>query len=114
MYGVRQFKAGRKVGNHLNINDVLSHHAQRAKGIHVERLDRFDAEAEEWKEIVVEDRRAGPAEVVATRNEWQTGGVGSELCSTVVWGSPETARIVSKDWLWSSLPLCLALPCRWD
>jgi hypothetical protein len=47
MYGVRQFKAGRKVGNHLNVNDIMSRHAQRVKKIHVERLDRFDTDAEE-------------------------------------------------------------------
>ena len=37
------------------------------KGVIVERLDRFDEDAEEWREIVIEDRRAGPAEIAATR-----------------------------------------------
>jgi hypothetical protein len=36
MYGVRQFKAGRKVGNHLNVNDIMSHYARlRDQGIRV-------------------------------------------------------------------------------
>ena len=31
------------------------------KGFVVERLDRFDDEKSEWKEVLIEDRRAGPA-----------------------------------------------------
>ena len=37
------------------------------KGIHVERLDQFDRETGEWREILVEDRQAGPAETAAAR-----------------------------------------------
>ena len=37
------------------------------KGIHVERLDQFDQETGEWREILVEDRQAGPAETAAAR-----------------------------------------------
>ena len=33
----------------------------------MERLDRYDREEQGWQEIVVEDRRAGPAQVAATR-----------------------------------------------
>ncbi len=66
-YGVAQFRAGRRVGSRLNKNDALSSYAQRQRGFRVDSLDKFDAEVEGWREIVVEDRRAGPAEIAATR-----------------------------------------------
>lgn len=66
-YAIRQVRSGRKVGNSLNINDVSSDYAQKAKGIVVESLDRFDKQHEEWREILIEDRHAGPAETAASR-----------------------------------------------
>jgi hypothetical protein len=74
-FGVRQTKAGRKVGGKLNIRDVSSEHCQRLKGVVLERLNRFDAAESAWKEIVVEDKHAGPAEVAATRIDF-TGWLG--------------------------------------
>ena len=38
-FAIRQVRAGRRVGNRLNVNDVLSGYAQRRKGFRVERLD---------------------------------------------------------------------------
>jgi len=67
MFGIRQFRAGRRVGSKLNVRDVTSSYCQRAKGVCVGRLDRYDRDEEEWKEVVVEDKHAGPAEVAATR-----------------------------------------------
>ena len=66
-FGVAQFKSGRRVGMKLNCKDVLSAHAQMQNGITVDRLDRFDQEENEWREVIVEDRRAGPAETAAAR-----------------------------------------------
>ena len=59
--------SGRRTGGHLNIRDVLSEHCQQHKGLLVERLDLYDQEEECWREALVEDRRAGPAEIAATR-----------------------------------------------
>jgi hypothetical protein len=72
-YAVAQIHDGRKVGNRLNIKDVLSGYAQKRKDFHVERLDQFDEEENAWQEILVEDRHAGPAEVATTKidfTEW--------------------------------------------
>jgi len=66
-YGIRQVRDGRRVGNRLNVRDVLSRYAQRRKGFVVDRLDRYDAKEDAWLEIVVEDRHASPADVAATR-----------------------------------------------
>ena len=65
-FAVRQFLAGRRVGGQLNLNDVMSRHAQRHHNLVVERLDRRDYGGE-WKEILVEDRRFTPAETAAAR-----------------------------------------------
>jgi hypothetical protein len=66
-YGVRQTLDGRKVGGHLNVKDISSEYAQKAKGIHLERLDRYDEDEQAWNEVLVEDRRAGPADIARTR-----------------------------------------------
>jgi len=66
-YGVAQVRDDRKVGGKLNCRDVLSPYCQRLKHVVVEQLDRFDEEEGQWREVVVEDHRAGPAETAAAR-----------------------------------------------
>jgi hypothetical protein len=66
-YAIRQVRTGRRVGGKLSINDVTSPYAKAARGIAVERLDQFDAEEDMWREVLVEDRRAGPADTAAAR-----------------------------------------------
>jgi len=70
-YAVAQVNAGRRVGSRLNSHEVLSRYARQQKGFRVERLDRFDTEEGVWEEIVVEDRRAGPAEIVRVRIDFR-------------------------------------------
>jgi hypothetical protein len=66
-FAVAQARVGRRVGNRLRIGDVLSGYAQHKKGFQVGRLDQFDEEENCWQEIVVEDKRATPAEIAACR-----------------------------------------------
>jgi hypothetical protein len=66
-YAVAQTRYGRKVGGRLNAFDVTSEYGQMKSGVVVERLDQYDDAENMWQEIVVEDRRAGPAEIAATR-----------------------------------------------
>jgi hypothetical protein len=66
-FAIAQVRVGRRVGNRLRIRDVLSIYAQFQKGFQVERLDAFDDEEDCWQEIVVEDKRATPAEVAICR-----------------------------------------------
>jgi len=73
--GVLRVKDGRKVGSRRNAQDALSEHGQQQRQIAVERLDRFDGHRGFWRQIVVEDRRAGPAEVACLRvdfSHWLT------------------------------------------
>ena len=51
-------------------DELVAHPAverQRVKAVHVQRLDRYDRRRHQWREIVVEDRRAGPDHVVMVR-----------------------------------------------
>jgi hypothetical protein len=66
-YAIAQVRDGRKVGNRHSVRDVLSQYAQREKGFSLERLDRYDAEDDQWREIVVEDRRTPPPDQAAFR-----------------------------------------------
>ena len=50
-YAIKQVRDGRRVGCRLNVRDVSSEYAQRAKHFTVERLDRFDERRGEWKEV---------------------------------------------------------------
>ena len=95
-YGVAQVKDGRKVGGHLNVRDVSSAYAQRRKGIVVERLDHFDDEENAWREMLLEDRNTGPAEVAATRLDfaawlWILPGRLRRIAQTLATGETTTA-----------------------
>ncbi len=66
-YGIAHFRCGRRVGCQLNVHDVSSPYAQRKKRIVVERLDRFCTKQDVWREVLVEDKRATPADIAAVR-----------------------------------------------
>jgi hypothetical protein len=66
-YAVAQVRDGRQIGTSLNVRDVSSEYAQRAKGIVMERLDRFDQQDQVWEEILIPDRTCTPAELAASR-----------------------------------------------
>jgi hypothetical protein len=75
LYAIKQVRAGRRVGSALNIKDISSTYCQHRKGVRMNRLDHYDADEGGWLEIVVEDRRATPADVAATRidfSDWLT------------------------------------------
>jgi len=66
-YAIKQVRDGRRVGAKMNVRDVSSEYAQRCKHFTVERLDRYDAENGQWREVIVEDHRTGPAATAAAR-----------------------------------------------
>lgn len=66
-YAIRQVRDGRRVGSRQNAQDILSAGASKLHGFKVERLDQKDQLTGAWKEQLVEDRRAGPAEIAAAR-----------------------------------------------
>jgi len=66
-YAIRQVRDGRRVGGRLKATDILSPCASRLHGFTVERLNRRDPQDGIWGEMLVEDRRAGPAQTAAAR-----------------------------------------------
>jgi hypothetical protein len=63
-YAIRQVRCGRRVGGRLSGRDVMSAANHR---VTVEQLDQFDEQAGEWREALVEDKHAGPADTAAAR-----------------------------------------------
>ena len=70
LHGIRLVRDHRRAGCRLNIRDVSSEYAQQRKGFRVRRLDRFDRRENTWMEVLVEDRRSGPAEIAASRMDF--------------------------------------------
>jgi hypothetical protein len=66
-FAIRQVYSGRKVGGTMNQNDVSSEYAQRKQKFTLERLDRYNKRKFIWVELLVEDRKAGPADTAAAR-----------------------------------------------
>ena len=72
-YAIRQVLDGRQVGTKLSSRDITSHHSRSACGVIIERLNTFDREQGEWREALIEDHRATPADIAAARidlTEW--------------------------------------------
>jgi hypothetical protein len=66
-FAIRRVRSCRFLGGRQRHRDVMLAHDQAAGRTVVERLDHFDREESQWREIVVEDHRAGPAEIAACR-----------------------------------------------
>jgi hypothetical protein len=66
-YAIKKVRAGRRLGSRSNMRDVTSPRARVAKGITIARLDRFNRRSGEWRQALVEDRTAGPAQIAETR-----------------------------------------------
>jgi hypothetical protein len=66
-FAIRHVREGRRIGSRCNSLDITSPCSCAAKRVTIERLDRFNRRRGEWREVLVEDRTAGPAEIVMTR-----------------------------------------------
>jgi hypothetical protein len=69
-FAIAQVRVGRCIDARLNCDDVLSRYAQRRRGFRVERLHQATS-AHAWRDVVVEDRLATPAEVALTRLDYE-------------------------------------------
>jgi hypothetical protein len=66
-FAIRHVREGRRIGSRCNSLDITTPCPCAAKRITIKRLNRFDRRTGGWKEAVVEDHTAGPAEIAATR-----------------------------------------------
>jgi hypothetical protein len=69
-FAVRHVREGRRIGSRCNSRDVMSPRSQASNGIVIERLDQFNPRRGEWREVLVEDHTAGPAETAVARIDW--------------------------------------------
>jgi hypothetical protein len=69
-FAVRKVRAGRQFGSRANSRDITSPRVGMTKGFTIERLDRFNQRTGQWREALVEDRTAGPAETAVARIDW--------------------------------------------
>ena len=69
-YAVARVRDGRPVGSRLGTRDVMSERGRRRRGECLERLDQHDGSG--WREIVVEDRHAGPAAIATMRIDFDS------------------------------------------
>jgi hypothetical protein len=93
-YAVAQYRDGRRVGNRLNVREVLSEYAQRRKHFSVESLDRFDEADGEWKEAVVQDTRTAPVPDIVCASA-SISPIGCAACRVATGGSPRTSLWVT-------------------
>ena len=66
-FGVARVRSGRRVGGRLNVRDVSSRYCQARKGVALESLDHWDESSGHWRDVLVEDRQATPADIAAAR-----------------------------------------------
>lgn len=69
-FAMKRYRAGRRVGGSLNVNDICSVHCHRQKGVQVQSLRQWDSQGQEWTEILVEDKKSTPAEIAAARVDY--------------------------------------------
>jgi hypothetical protein len=72
-FAIAQYRDGRRVSTKLNCNDVLSPYARRKKNFRVQTLTGGRGVHSSWRELLPENREAGPAETAAARidiTEW--------------------------------------------
>jgi hypothetical protein len=79
-YAVAQTLAGRRVGSHLNCQDVFTREAQRRNRFSLRRLSEFNDEEDVWFEATIEDTKTSVADQAAFR------------CDFPVWLSTHSPR----------------------
>jgi hypothetical protein len=68
-FAIRHVREGRRIGSRCNSRDITSPRVG-AKRVTIELLDRSNDRRSGWREVLVEDRTAGPAETAAARIDW--------------------------------------------
>ena len=69
-YAIAHYRTGRRVGNRLNMQDVMSSYCQQRKEVSLQSLTRPN-EHGGWEEMIVEDQRSTPADVAAMRIDFR-------------------------------------------
>lgn len=70
-FAVRAVNGGRHVGGHINSKDVLNPLAQKCRNISVRSISPWDRQEGSWRDMVLETRRASPADQAAFNLDFQ-------------------------------------------
>src|ERR1035437_215597 len=71
-FAVRAVNGGRHVGGHINSKDVLSPLAQKRRGFATTSINPWNRQEGDWRDMVLETRRATPADQAAFNLDFQT------------------------------------------
>ena len=71
-FAVQRVRGHRQVGGHQNSTDVLNPKAQKEHGLAVTSITPWDGEHQTWKDVAVESRKIGPADMACFRLDFQT------------------------------------------
>ena len=71
-FAIRQVSAGRRVGGTPGARDLMSVAGSARHGIKREPMYRWMRTTRVWRELLIEDRTAGPAETAAARIDFAT------------------------------------------
>jgi hypothetical protein len=66
-FAAAQLGQGRQLGSRLCARDVSSDYCRRRQGIQLERLDVYNDAEGRWKEVLLADKRASPADLAILR-----------------------------------------------
>ena len=93
-YATAQIKDGRRVGNSLNVREVLSPYAQKAEELQG-RAARPPRERRRKRVVrdLIEDKHAGPAETAMCKD--RRGLVVQKLCLAAIARSPSTSALAT-------------------
>jgi len=69
-FAIRNVREGRRIGSRCNSQDITSPSVCAEKRIKIERLDRLNRRSGHWREVLVADRTAGPADTAIARIDW--------------------------------------------
>jgi hypothetical protein len=69
-FAIKHAREGRRMGSRRNSQDVTSPSTLAMNRVAFERLDRLNPRTGRWREVLIEDRTAGPAEIAAARIDW--------------------------------------------
>ena len=71
-FAVKSVNSGRHVGGHINSKDVLNPLAQKRHSIAVRSTTPWNRQEGDWRDMVLETRRASPADQAAFNLDFQT------------------------------------------
>jgi len=99
-FAIQNVNAGRRLGSRSNRRDLTSQCPESSNRMTIERLDWFNGESGQWRQVLLEDRTAGPSQIVQMRIDFAAwletlSSRNRRLAETLASG--ETTRYVARS-----------------